>query len=93
MSTYVFFGKYTSESMKGVSAKRTEDAAAFLRSIGGEVQNGYALLGNTDLVLIVELPDNERAIKASAGLTKLTGIAFTTAPAVSIKEFDRLMSS
>jgi hypothetical protein len=32
-------------------------------------------------------------MKASAGLTKLTGIGFRTAPAVTIGEFDRLLSA
>lgn len=32
-------------------------------------------------------------MKASAGLTKLTGIGLRTAPAVPIKEFDRLITS
>ena len=42
-------------------------------------------------MLVVDLPDTERAMRASAGLTKMTGIAFKTAPAVDIKDFDRLM--
>ena len=40
--------------------------------------------------MIADLPDNSRAIAASTALAKLTGIAFTTAPAVSIEEFDKL---
>jgi len=92
MSTYVLFGKYTAESMKGISTKRTEDAAALIKNLGGEVVSGYALLGATDLLLVVDLPDTERAMRASAGLAKLTGIAFRTSPAVSLKDFDRLMA-
>lgn len=92
MSTYVLFGSYSADSIKGVSAKRTEEAAALIRNLGGEVVSGYALLGATDLLLVVDLPDNERALRASAGLSKLTGIAFRTSPAVSIKDFDRLMA-
>lgn len=92
MSMYVLFGKYTAESIKGASAKRTEDAAALIKNLGGEVVSGYALLGESDLLLIVDLPDTERAMRASAGLTKLTGIAFRTSPAVSLKDFDRLIT-
>jgi len=93
MSIFVLFGNYSAESIKGASAKRTEDAAALIRSLGGEVVSGYALLGETDLLLVVDLPDTERAVRASAGLTKLTGIAFRTSPAVSLKDFDRLIAS
>ena len=56
------------------------------------LKSGYALLGDADLVLIVDLPDNEQAMKTSVALTKLLGIAFTTTPAVTIEEFDRLMA-
>jgi hypothetical protein len=37
-----------------------------------------------DLVLTVDLPDTQRAMAASAALAKLTGVAFTTAPAVAL---------
>jgi uncharacterized protein with GYD domain len=90
MAMYVMLGKYSAEAIKGISAKRSEDARALIKKHGGEVKAGYALLGGVDLVMIVELPDNARAMAASAALAKATGIAFTTAPAVSIEEFDRL---
>lgn len=93
MATYVLFGKYTPESVRGVSAERTEESDKLIKGLGGEIKAGYALLGDTDLLFVVELPDNDAAIKASTGLTKLTGIGFRTAPAVTIKEFDRLMMS
>jgi hypothetical protein len=41
-------------------------------------------------VLIVDLPDTARAMATSAALAKSTGIAFTTAPAVTVEEFDKL---
>jgi uncharacterized protein with GYD domain len=91
MSTFILFGKYTSDSIRNVSPKRTDQAAALIKSLGGRLTAGYALLGDPDLVLVVDLPDTERAMRASAGLSKLTGIAFRTAPAVDVKAFDRLM--
>ena len=60
--------------------------------MGGQIKGGYALLGEKDLVLVVELADTQAAMKASAGLSKLLGIGFTTAPAVSIEEFDKLFA-
>jgi hypothetical protein len=43
-------------------------------------------------VLVVSLPGTEEAMKASVALTKLTGISFTTMPAVTVQDFDKLMS-
>ncbi len=90
MATYLMFGKYSLEGIKGISAKRSDAAKALLKKHGCELKAGYAALGGVDLVLVVDLPDNARALAASAALAKSTGIAFTTAPAVSIEEFDKL---
>jgi uncharacterized protein with GYD domain len=91
MATYVMFGKYSVEGIKGISAKRSDEARAVIKKNGGELKSAYAMLGGTDVVLIVDLPDTAKAMATSAALAKLTGIAFTTSPAVSIDEFDKLM--
>ena len=92
MSTFFMFGSYSQKAIEEISAERTEQAAAYIAKHGGEVKAGYALLGKNDLVLIVELPDLESAIKISVGLAKLLGIHFTTAPAVTFETFDRLVA-
>jgi len=91
MATYFMFGKYSQDSIKKISSIRTEKTKELIRKNGGEIKSGYSLLGKIDLVLIVELPDLERAMKTSVGLSRLLGISFTTAPAVSIEDFDKLM--
>lgn len=91
MATYLMFGKYSLDAVKAISAKRTDKTVALIKENGGELKAGYALLGKTDLVLIVDLPDTERAMKTSAALSKLLGISFSTAPAVSMEDFDKLM--
>ena len=90
MATFFLFGKYSAASIKEISAKRTEAAAATVKKLGGELKSGYALLGEQDLVLIVELPGIAEAMKCSLALARQSGIAFTTAPAVPVEQFDRL---
>ena len=91
MSIFLMFGKYSTDSIKDISADRTTKANQLISDHGGSVKSGYALLGETDLVLIVEFPSVGDAMKASVGLSKLLGIGFTTAPAVSMAEFDQLV--
>jgi uncharacterized protein with GYD domain len=91
MATYLMFGKYSSEAVKAISAKRTDKTIALIKQNGGELKAGYALLGDIDLVLIVDLPDTERAMKTSVALSKLLGISFSTVPAVNVADFDKLM--
>ena len=91
MATFFMFGKYTRRGIEGISAERTEESMALIKENGGEFKGGYALLGDIDLVLIVNLPDTEHAMKTSAALSNLLGISFSTAPAVSVEEFDTFM--
>ena len=92
MATFLMFGKYSSEAMKGMSSKRTEEATSLIKKFGGEVKSMYSLLGEKDLVIILTFPGMEQTMKASVALNKLTGISFTTSPAVTIEEFDKLMT-
>ena len=91
MATYLMFGRYSLEAVKDISAKRTEKAVALIEKHGGELQSGYALLGENDVLLIVDFPDMEQAMKTSVGLAKLLGLSFTTSPAVTVEAFDKMM--
>ena len=90
MATFVMFGKYSQDSIKHISSQRTEESIEWIKKNGGELKKGYSLLGETDIVLIVEFPDTKQAMKTSVGLSKMLGISFTTAPAVTLEDFDRL---
>ena len=90
MATYLLFGKYSGEALKGISAKRSDEAKALIKKHGGELKAAYATLGGVDLVMIADLPDNARAMAASTALAKATGIGFSTHAAVPIDEFDKL---
>jgi uncharacterized protein with GYD domain len=91
MTTYFMFGKYSHDSIKQISAQRTKEAIAEIGKNGGKLTAGYALLGEHDLVLIVDFPGTEQAMKTSVTLAKLLGISFSTAPAVSMGDFDKLV--
>ncbi len=91
MSIFFMFGKYSSKALKGVSAKRTEAVVEVIGRHGGNVKSMYTVLGEHDLVFIVDFPSVEEAMVASMGLHKLTGISFTTSPVVDVEKFDRMI--
>ena len=91
MATFIMFGEYSQDSIKHISSQRTEKSIELIKKNGGELKSGYATLGKTDLILIVDFPGTTNAMKASVELSKLLGISFTTAPAVSVEEFDQMM--
>jgi len=92
MATYMLFGTYSVESLKSISAARTHQAKTTIEKLKGSVKGIYALLGEYDLVLIVDLPGVKEAMQASIELGKLTGIGFTTSAAVPVEEFDTMVS-
>ena len=92
MATFFMFGKYSSEALKEMSAERTDKAVSLIKKFGGEVDSMYALLGERDLVLIADFPELEQAIKASVALTKMTGVSFTSSPAVPVEDFDKMIA-
>jgi uncharacterized protein with GYD domain len=92
MATFLMFGKCSVQAMQEVSPGRAQMAVDLIKQLGGEVMAMYAMLGEADLLLVVDLPDIAAAMKVSLALTKMSGIAFTTCPAISVEEFDRLIT-
>jgi len=92
MSTFIFCGKYSSEALKGMSSTRTSEALKLIKKFDGEVQSMYAMVGQKDLVFIINFPHTNEALKASVALFKLTGISFETSELIPVDKFDKLMS-
>ena len=90
MNTFFLFGKYTQEALDGITASRTKRAEEVIAGYGGRLRSVYALLGEHDIVMIVELPGIPEALQVSLALAKETGIAFDSHPAVPVADFDRL---
>jgi len=90
MTTYILFGKMTVNVVKDISSVRTMNATSIIEKYGGQIQALYALLGGADVLAIIDFPGMNEAMKASLELTKLLGIAFTTSPAMTMLEFDKL---
>lgn len=88
MAKFLMLGKYSLEAVKGITKERTGKVTDVIKKSRGSVDSMYALLGNYDLAFLVDFPGNSEAMKASIAITKLTGIAFTTFPAVTVEEFD-----
>ena len=92
MATFFMFGKYSYVALKEMSPERTDKIVGLIKKFGGEVNSMYALLGEKDLIFIVSFPETQQAIKASVAVSKLTGISFSTSQAVTVEEFDKMVS-
>ena len=92
MATFLMFGSYTPQAMKEMSAERTGKANDLVKKHGGTITSMYATLGKQDVLIIADFPGAEQAMKASVALTKMTNIGFSTSPAVSIEQFDKMIA-
>jgi uncharacterized protein with GYD domain len=91
MALFIMCGKYSLDAVKKISADRTKKTSDLVKKHKGAIKGMYAMLGEKDLLFIVDLPSVEAAMQVSVGLAQMTGIAFTTAPAVTVEEFDKMM--
>lgn len=91
MQIYVMLGRYSTEAVRDISANRTEKSLSLIKEVGGKVLSMYTLLGGYDVILTAEFPTLQVAMKASLGLTILTGIGFSTYPAISVADFDKMI--
>jgi uncharacterized protein with GYD domain len=92
MATFFMFGSYTADAIKDLSIERTQLAIDEIKKLGGEMKAMHALLGEYDLLFCVELPGIDDAMKASVNLTRLTGISFTSCPAITVEAFDQIVT-
>ncbi|NWF76771.1 MAG: GYD domain-containing protein [Nitrospirae bacterium] len=70
---------------------RTKKVVSLIEKNGGKVNSMYSLIGIYDLAFIVDFPGISEVMKVSVDLTKSTGISFTTFPAITVEEFDKLV--
>ncbi len=88
MSTFFIIGKYSPDRVGQVSSERTRQVRQAIEQFDGHIRGMYALLGDWDVVLIVELRDSTEAMKAALALTKITGVSFSARAAVPVADFD-----
>ena len=92
MAIFIMCGKYSLDAVKKISTDRTTKTLELVKKHKGSIKGMYAMLGEKDLLFILDLPSVEAAMQVSVGLSKMTGIAFSTAPAVTVEAFDKLMA-
>jgi uncharacterized protein with GYD domain len=69
MPKYLFQGSYVGDGLKGLlkegGSKRVEAARQLFESMGGKLESFHFALGNHDIFVIFELPDNASATAVS----------------------------
>ncbi len=69
MPKYLFQGSYVGDGLKGLlkegGTKRVEAARELFESMGGKLESFHFALGDSDIFVVFELPDNASAAAVS----------------------------
>ena len=94
MVTYLMLLNWTDHGMKNVkdSPKRLDGVKKLAKDLGGEVKSFYMTLGAYDLVLIVDMPNNDKLASFALKLGSLGNVRSTTLRAYSEDDYRRIIS-
>jgi uncharacterized protein with GYD domain len=94
MVTYLMLLNWTDHGIKNVkdSPKRLDGVKKLAKDMGGEVKGFYMTLGAHDLVLIVDLPNDEKVASFGLKLGSLGNVRSTTLRAYSEDDYRRIIS-
>jgi uncharacterized protein with GYD domain len=95
MPIFVTLAKWTDQGIRNVkdSPKRRKAFEDAVTSMGGKVKDAYLLLGEYDLVVVTEAPDDETAAKMALGTAMQGNVRTTTMRAFSREEMDKIVAS
>ena len=97
MPLYLFQGTYSREGAAGLlregGTKRRAAVEALVKNLGGRLEAFYYGFGETDLFMIVELPDHIAAASASLIVVASGAGSWRTTVLLSAEEMDRVTKS
>jgi uncharacterized protein with GYD domain len=92
MPKYLVRASYTSEGTKGLikdgASGRQAVAKKVVESVGGSIEAFYYALGDTDLVIILDVPDSSTAAAISLTVAAAGGVRTSTTPLLTVQEMD-----
>lgn len=94
MATYITLANYTAQGVANIAdaPDRLDAAREQLGPLGVEIKDLYLTMGEYDLVVVVEAPDNKAAAKALIAMGAQGNISTTTMSALTEHEFRNLIS-
>ncbi|HWQ31678.1 MAG TPA: GYD domain-containing protein [Blastocatellia bacterium] len=92
MPKYLLQGNYAGEGVKGLlregGSGRRATVEKLISAIGGRVETFYYAFGDTDVFLIVDLPDNVTAAALSMAVNATGAVALRATVLLSAEEID-----
>jgi uncharacterized protein with GYD domain len=92
MPKYLLEASYTLDGVKGVQSaggsSRRDAVAAVAESVGGQLESFHFAFGDSDAIVIVDLPDNESAAAVALTVNGAGGAVVKTVVLLTPEEVD-----
>ena len=93
MPKYLVQGSYTADGAKGLlkdgGSKRRAAVEEMAKSYGGKVEAFYYALGDSDVFVIIDGPDNVTAAAASLAVNAVGAVRLKTTALLTAEEMDQ----
>jgi uncharacterized protein with GYD domain len=89
MPTYILLGTFTEDGTEHLREhpEWLDQVNSELEEMNVRVVNQFAVLGQYDIITIVEAPDNRSMVRVSAQLTLRGNLKIITLPALPVSDF------
>ena len=93
MAAYLMLLNWTDQGIRNVkeSPKRLDAAKKLAKDLGGEIKTVYMTQGSIDLVLVAEMPNDEKVAGFVLKLGSLGNVRTTTLKAYSEDEYRKII--
>jgi uncharacterized protein with GYD domain len=95
MPTYISFIQYTQQGLQKIkdSPSRLDQARKAYEAAGGKLKDFYLVMGEYDIVVVADLPNDEAVAKLALNLGAGGNIRTRTSRAFTEAEFRKLVQS
>lgn len=95
MATYVTLAKWTEQGIRNVkdAPKRFEAFEKALTAAGGKLKDSYMLMGEYDLLVVTEAPNDEAVARLTLATGMMGNVRTVTSRAFSRDEMTRVIQS
>ena len=95
MPTYISFIQYTQQGLQKIkeSPGRLDQAKKAYEAAGGKLKDIYLVMGEYDIVVVAELPNDDAVAKLALSLGAAGNIRTRTSRAFTEAEYRKLISS
>ena len=97
MAKYMVTASYSADGLKGLykdkASGRREAVRQALESVGGKLESAYYALGEYDVVIIADLPDNVAASALSLAASATGLVRTRTTALLTVEETDKALAT